>query len=172
VRALLAAVTAVLVVVAASGVYQAFEYQPLGSQWISGVHEWSSLLLVALVVVALFVWLRNRAIVRYGGALALLWAGATVCVIAAFVTGPTLHWEQLALGAASGSTDPRGVFDLGDVLFVLSDGRENTFETFRRTVWVHTTILPVLLVSVLAVVWYLSGRRAPRADATTTEAMT
>jgi hypothetical protein len=171
VRGLLVAVTAAFVVVAASGVYQAFEYQPLGSQWVSDVHQWSSYLFVGLVVVALFVWLRNRGVVRHGGALALLWAGATVCVVAALVTGPTLHWEQLALGAVSGDGDPHGVFDLGDVLFVLSDGRENTYGTFRRSVWVHTTILPVLLVSSLALVWYLSGRRAPRADAATTEAV-
>jgi hypothetical protein len=89
---------------------------------------------------------------------------ATIAVIAAFITGPTIHWDQLAFSEVSVGSDINGVFDTDALVFVLADGQEHTAETFRRTVWAHVVVLPVVFAGSLAVVWYLSRRlRAQRA---------
>ena len=157
-RKLLAAITVIFAVVAATGVYQAFRYYPRGSQWWSDVHRWSSILLMLLVLAALFVWLRNRATAQRGAVQVSGLVVATIAVIAAFVTGPTLQWESLARFRVD--LDIRGVFDTDGLMSVVADGQVHSAETFRRTVWVHTTILPILLAAAVAVVWFLSSRQA------------
>jgi hypothetical protein len=158
VRRLLAALTATFVVVAVTGVYEAMEYHPGGSQWWSDVHRWASVVLVVLLLTALFLWLRERPLVRRGVAQVLALVVATIAVAAAFVTGPTIHWDQLAFFEVSVGADIKGVFDTDALVFVLADGQEHTAETFRRSVWAHVVILPVVFVVALAVVWYLSHR--------------
>ena len=151
--------------VAATGLYQAFRFRPDGSQWWSDVHRWSSIVLVLLLLAALFVWLRERAALRHGVVQVLVLVVATVAVVAGFVTGPTIHWDQMALFEVTIGSDIRGVFDTADLVFVLADGQEQTAATFRRSVWAHVVILPVVFALALAVVWYLSRRasvEAPR----------
>ncbi len=141
--------------------HQAVEYHPGGSQWWSDVHRFASVVLMVLLLVALFVWLRERALLRRGVVQVLALALATVAVVAAFVTGPTIQWDQLAFFEVSGGgAGIEGVFDTDALAFVLADGQEHTAATFRRSVWAHVVILPVVFAVALAAVWYFS-RRAP-----------
>ena len=160
-RRLLVALTVTFVVVASTGVYQAFEYYPRGSQWWSDVHRAASILLVLLLLAALFVWLRNRATLCRGVVQVLALLVGTIAVIAAFVTGPTIHWEQLALWKVTVGSEIGGVFEDG-IKFVVADGQVHGVDTFRRSVWAHVVVLPVLFVGALAVVWYFSTRAAAR----------
>jgi hypothetical protein len=157
VRRLLAALTAAFVVVAATGVHQAFRYRPDGSQWWSDVHRWSSIVLVLALLATLFVWLRERPALRRGAVQVVALAVAAVAVVAGYLTGTAIHWDQLALGTVSVGADVRGVFE-GGVEFVVADGQVLGVDTFRRSVWAHVVVLPVVFAVALAVVWYLSRR--------------
>jgi hypothetical protein len=164
-RRLLAALTATFAVVVATGVHQAIAYHPGGSQGWSDVHRFASVVLMVLLLVVLFVWLRERARLRKGVVQVLALVVATVAVVAALITGPTIQWDQLAFFEVSGGgADIEGVFDTDALAFVLADGQEHTAETFRRSVWAHVVILPVVFAIALTAVWYLS-RRAPAGTA-------
>ncbi|MET0275286.1 MAG: hypothetical protein ABW211_00410, partial [Acidimicrobiia bacterium] len=59
-RKVLIVLSALFVVVAGTGVNQAFRYFPRGSQWVGDVHEWSSYALIVVTLVALAMWLSWR----------------------------------------------------------------------------------------------------------------
>jgi hypothetical protein len=164
VRRLLAALTCVFVLVAATGTYEAFRYRPDGSQWWADVHRWSSVVLVLLLLATLFVWLRERSVLHRGAVQVLALVAAAIAAIAAYVTGPTIHWHQLALGTVTAGSAIEGVFVDG-ITFVIADGQVLGVDTFRRSVWAHVVILPMAFALALAVVWYLAPRTcagAPR----------
>jgi hypothetical protein len=163
VRKVLSALSVVFVVVAATGAYQAFRYRPHGSQWVSDMHRWSSYALVALVLVALAMWLTRRVTLGRGGAFAL--AIALVAALVGFFTGGATHWEQLALKEVIAGGGRRGVIDLSGVAFVITDGRVLQPDTFRRTVVVHTLIVGVVLAVMLGLSWYFVVRKASKPKA-------
>jgi hypothetical protein len=163
VRKVLIALSALFVVVAATGGYQAFRYRPDGSQWVSDVHRWSSYLLVAVTLVALAMWLTRRVTLGRGGAFAL--AIALVAALVGLFTGGAIHWDQLVrLTGPGGGTikGVRGVIDLARAQFVVVDGHLFAADTFHRTVIVHTLVVGLVLAAMLGLTWYFTLRMKPK----------
>lgn len=150
----LAWVGGVLAVVAiATGVYAAFRYRPDATGFGLGMqrlHALSSIAFAVVVVIGLaaFVWER-RPDRRHG-----LPAFAAIAVIGLVlvvqtVIGGRIAWDQVALWAVVGPDSlhhVRGVFlrDL-PLKFVITDATELGVGSFRRHVWVHLVVLPVLV---------------------------
>ncbi len=166
--------TAEIALLAASGLWLAFFYQPsAGAAWnipilhgttgavgiVRGVHRWvafaafpTSVAAAVLVVVDSRTrragWRPGRTSVAAGPALVLL-------VLAATFTGYLLPWDQLALGAVTVGTNMRGYGPVfrSSVVFVLVGGTEVATTTVRNWLLVHTVLLSVLLAGALFVAW-------------------
>jgi quinol-cytochrome oxidoreductase complex cytochrome b subunit len=170
------ALVALFLVVAGTGLYQAFRYRPdAQSAWpalkttsvsrdalydtTEFVHRWGAYLFVALVVATavLWAWTRaKRARSAWGTEVALAVVG--VAAIGCVVTGPKLRWDQLALWAVTVGSDFPNLFELAQVKFVLIGSKEIAVDDFRRMVWTHTAILPAILAVALGVAWWRSSR--------------
>jgi quinol---cytochrome c reductase cytochrome b subunit, bacillus type len=177
VRKLLIALSATFVVVAATGVYQAFRYLPTAARAWPGqgfapagrgliydttdiVHRWASYLLVALVLATAVVRAAGTVKARAWSAANVALAAVGMAAVAAIVTGPRLQWDQLALWAVTVGTDHfRGVFWSDEsVKFILRGSQELGLGEFRRDVWLHTLVFPLLAACGIGVLWYACTR--------------
>lgn len=159
---------AVLAVVAtATGVAAAFRYRPDATGFALGVqrlHAFAGIALAAVLVVTLAVLVWERRPDRRHGLPAFgVVAAAGVLLVVEVWTGWRIAWDQVALSAVTPGLDVRGVFlrDL-PLRFVIVDGREVGVTDFRRSVWLHLLVLPVLVAAASAfVVWWMrrTGRR-------------
>lgn len=136
-----------------TGVYVAFRYRPDASGVALGMqrlHALSSIVLALVTVVGLaaFVWER-RPDRRHG----LPAFGVVLVVALALVvetrTGWRLAWNQVVMSEVIGGDTldrARGVFlrDLPVEAFGV-DGVRSGADDFRRTVWLHLAVLPVLI---------------------------
>jgi len=160
-------------VVVATGVYGAFRYRPEASGLtlvVQRLHAVSAVVLAVVTVVggAALVWERRPD--RRHGLPAFAVIGVVALLLAAAVwSGWRIAWDQLALWAvtppAATGGGTRGVFLHGvPVKVVLVDGVEVGATAFRRTVWAHVVVLPVLVGVGIAfvVVW---TRRFARPEA-------
>ena len=156
------------VVVVGSGVYTTFRYRPdatgirLGIQRLHGLAG-IALAVVVVVGLAAFIWERLPA--RKHG----LPAFGVVVVVGVLLgvevaLGWRVAWDQLALSAVPVDLDDaRGILlrDL-DVTFVLVGTREVSLDDFRRLVWLHVLVLPVLVAAGAGFVLWWTRRFAAR----------
>ena len=168
---LVRAVVALFVLLAATGVWLSFFYRPMAPNsdlsWVTGlrgVHRWSSVVvvfvLVALVVVCVAERMQHRA-GHWAIAAALL-----VCGVVLGITGYLLPWDQLALWAVKVGTNYSGFFALfGDeVRYVLVGDVEVGTGTVRAWFVVHALLLPIVFGALL---WRLSRVSDANRDRTT-----
>lgn len=162
---LLAVLGVLLLVLLVSGLILVFRYVPAGPHHhrsaAQTVHRWASTLFVlaalGMLAVSIAVSLERR--LRRGVP---AWAlGAALFVAAAFASfsGYLLPWDQLALRAVMKPTSLRGfqfVFHKSAVQFVLLGGFEVGAATVRRWFWIHTAVVPVVL---LITGWFVARRR-------------
>lgn len=173
---LLAWVAGVLsLVVVGTGLWATFRYRPdatgvgLGLQ---RLHALAGIALAAVLVLGLaaLVWER-RPDRRHGLPAFVVVAVLAVVLVLTVVGGRRLAWDQLVLGAVPDDLDAaRGVL-LGDVAlrFVVSDAREIAADDFRRQVWLHVLVLPVVTVLGAGfVVWWTRRHARPEARPTRT----
>ncbi len=156
-------------VVVVTGVYGAFRYRPdasgfgLASQWVHAVAGYGLAVVVVLGLVVV-IWER-RPDRRHG-----LPAFAVVAVLAVLLVveariGRRIVWDQAALWAVTVGSAIRGVIlrDMA-VKFLIVDGQEVGWGEFRRLVWLHLLVLPVLVAAGAGfVVWWVrhQGTRTP-----------
>jgi quinol-cytochrome oxidoreductase complex cytochrome b subunit len=177
VRKLLLASSATFTVLVATGIYQAFEYRPTAEMaWGSSrgrgagppvlyrttelLHRWSAFVLVGLVI-AIAVVRATRAAKDHAWSMANVALGAVaVTAVAGIVTGPMLRWDQLALWAVTVASDIRGVFWSDSVKYVLRGSQELGVGEFRRNVWLHVLVFPLVAAGGIGVLWY-ACRRGP-----------
>ncbi|HEX5587957.1 MAG TPA: cytochrome b N-terminal domain-containing protein [Acidimicrobiia bacterium] len=164
-RKLLVALSATFVVLVATGIYQAFRYFPGKASVASTLHRWSAYLLLALLVATAFVH-ATRALGARGRTMAnLALAVVSVAAIAGVVTGPMLQWDQLALWAVTvGREHLDGVFWSDSVKYILRGSHEVGLSEFRRNVWLHVLVFPLVTVGGIGVLWYACTRSAPAAQ--------
>ena len=163
---LLAVLGVLLMVLLVSGLILVFRYVPPGPKHPRTVpqvvHRWASTLFVlaalATLVLTIAVSLERR--LRRGVPAWALGSVLFVVASAASFTGYLLPWNQLALWAVTVGTDMRGyraILHSGSVRFVLLDGAEVGRATLVRWFWVHTAVIPSLL---LVIGWLLARRRS------------
>ena len=176
-RKLLIALTATFVVVVVSGLYQGFRYQPAAEAAWPGlkvhgggrsvlydttefVHRWGSYLFVALLLATAVVWVSSRARrVRPGWGADASLVVVALAAIACVITGPRLRWDQMALWAVTmGDSAFRNLWELTNVKYVLVGSKELGVDEFRRSVWVHTAILPAVIALALGALWAIVVR--------------
>jgi quinol-cytochrome oxidoreductase complex cytochrome b subunit len=165
VRKLLIASTATFAVLVATGLYQAFRYFPREDSSASTVHRWSAYLLVALLLATAVVHaMRTRPTLTMQAS---AWsmanvavAVAAVAVVAGIVTGPMLQWDQLALSAVTVDKHIDGVFWSENVKFILRGSEELGLSEFRRDVWLHILVFPLIAAGGLGALWYACTRRS------------
>lgn len=165
------------VVAVATGVYASFRYRPDATGFGLGVqrlHAWSAVALAVVLVVGLatFVWAR-RPDRRHGlPAFALVALLAVVLAVETSI-GWALAWDQVALWAVTPAfSGIEGVWLGGHpVRFLIVDAAEVGVDEYRRTVWTHVVVLPVVVVlGAGLVVWWVArfarpGARPPTGDA-------
>src|SRR5436190_7763040 len=160
-------------VLAGTGVWLLFEYQPAGERsWAVDaaheVHHISGLLFMVALAATLAV-LAWRARARRGSLGTAV--GVIAFVLGAFVlvlanrSGRLLAWNQLALWAVSlGGSEARGVVDIpATVRFVIVDGNELTPRTFSAVTVLHAAVLPLVAVAMVVGMTVFSRRRRGRA---------
>jgi quinol-cytochrome oxidoreductase complex cytochrome b subunit len=111
---------------------------------------------MAIASIGLFLERRNRTPI----ALSLL---AGVAALAAGFTGYLLPWDQLALRAVTVGRDMRGygpILRHHDVKYVILGSSEIGVSTFSRWFWIHTLVVPLVIVAVL--VGLVMRSRRPR----------
>jgi quinol-cytochrome oxidoreductase complex cytochrome b subunit len=174
VRVCLVLLGVALVILATTGVWLWFRYQPnavtswsgggrrAGDTWIRALHRGSSSAaqLLALVSVVLLVGRR----VRTGARGVVAGVGVLVTAVAAAVTGHLLPWDQLALWAVTVGTDLRGVQAIFDaqVKYVLVGSREISVGTYQFRAISHV-VLAVLVAVAALLAW--TRTRVDRAEA-------
>lgn len=157
---------ALFVLLAVTGVWLSFFYRPTAPEvdlsWVTGfrgIHRWSSVVvvfvLVALLVVCIAEVTQRRATNRHWAIAAVL----LVCGVFLGFTGYLLPWDQLALWAVTVGTNYTGFFSLfGDeVRYVLVAGVEVGTGTVRAWFVVHALLLPLVFG---ALMWRLRRRTA------------
>src|SRR5262249_4622416 len=78
-----------------------------------------------------------------------------VAAVAAIITGPDLRWDQLALRSVRVGTNVEGVFwGSLSVKWVLRGFHEVSLGDYRRTVWLHVLLFPVLAWGGIGGLWY------------------
>ena len=129
---------------------------PLG--WIlRSVHSWSATFMIAFVWVHLLsIWI----IKSYRKPRELTWmTGVLLLFISLFFgfTGYLLPWDDLSLSATKVGTDiPRAIPWVGEwATKLLRGGEDVTGDTLTRFFGIHVSILPILIVIVLALHVYL-----------------
>ena len=171
-------VGALLVVLVATGVTLSFRYRPDISYanvadmeqrsmlTARSAHRLASALFLpavgclAIASIGLFLTRRDRGPVVFP----LLAGGLT---LAAAFTGYLLPWDQLSLWAVTVGTDMRGYAPIlrgHRVKYVLLGSTEVSTATMSRWFWVHTAVLPLVIIGVLAAL-VVSARRHPIGDA-------
>lgn len=144
---------------------------PLG--WIiRSVHHWSATFMIAILWIhMLSIWLTKS----YRKPRELTWMSGMVlllCTLMFGFTGYLLPWDDLSLAATKVGTDiPRSVPVVGPwVTNLLRGGADVTADTLTRFFGIHVSILPILILALLAVHIYLIqklGMSSPlRADVT------
>jgi quinol-cytochrome oxidoreductase complex cytochrome b subunit len=174
VRVLLVTLGTLFAVLAATGVWLLFEYQPASERSsvidaVHNIHRISGLLFMVALVATLAV-LGWRARDRRGSVGTVV--GVTAFVVGAFVSvlanrsGRLLAWDQLALWAVRlGGDDIRGVVDIpATVRFVVVDGNEITPSTFSALIVLHAVVLPLVAVAMVVALAVFSRRRRERAS--------
>ena len=175
-RAAIWVVGGLLVVLVATGVTLSFRYRPDVSGAYANVAdlEQRSILsarsahrlaaagflpavgCLAIASIGLFLTRRERG----PTVLPLLAGGLT---LAAVFTGYLLPWDQLSLWAVSVGTNMRGYGPIirgHSVKYVLIGSTEVGTATFSRWFWVHTVLVPLVMVAVLAAL-VINVRRRP-----------
>ncbi len=178
-RVSLVTVAVLMIVLAGTGTWLAFRYVPHPSAATSpgvrgddvsdtmhNVHLGAAyLLLVALL--ALMVFGVGLFVTRGRQGWAGLPVGSLLLGLGALFTGVFLPWDQIALRAVTvGNEHIRGfgaILHDRNVLFVLIGSDELSTPTVSRFFWMHTVVIPVLLiVSVVAIT--IGGRRRRPAE--------
>ena len=121
--------------------------------------------LVALTTLAVSIAVSLERRLRRGVPAWALGAVLFVVALAASFTGYLLPWDQLALWAVTVGTNMQGyrpVLHGGVVHFVLLGGVEVSRATLVRWFWVHTAVIPPVLV----VIGWFAGRRRQAAAVT------
>lgn len=184
------ALTAAVVVLAATGVALYFAYRPdSAASWpdVSGplsnditfgsvvrdVHGWAAWLALPTAVVAgVPLARRARPTERVAPGLA-TGVGLVLVVVAASVTGYLLPWDQLALFAVAVGTNISGYLWLrdGSVRFALMDGTEIAPATLFKWLLLHAVVLGGALAAFLVMAWRRAragaGDAPPERDETT-----
>lgn len=129
---------------------------PLG--WIiRSVHSWSATFMIAIVFVhMLSIWLTKS----YRKPRELTWMSGMFllfCTLMFGFTGYLLPWDDLSLAATKVGTDiPRSIPIVGMwVTKLLRGGVDVTADTLTRFYGIHVSILPLLILGLLAVHVYL-----------------
>ena len=151
-------------VLAATGVWLSFNYQPdvsagvTQSSVMSGVHRWASsvvlVVLLALLVVGIAEVVQRQASARGWAA-----AGALLLLaVALSVSGYMIRWDQLALDVVELGTRMKGLFTVfrDDVRFVIVDGIEVRTGSVRLTFILHALVLPLVFAVTL---WWGRARK-------------
>jgi quinol-cytochrome oxidoreductase complex cytochrome b subunit len=167
-------VGALLVALVATGVTLSFRYRPdVSYANVAGLehrsiltarsaHRLAAALFVpavgclAIASIGLFLARRERGPIAFP-----LLAG--VSALAAVFTGYLLPWDQLSLWAVTVGTDMRGYAPIlrgHRVKYVLIGSTEVGTATFSRWFWVHTVLVPLVIVGALTAL-VISVRRRP-----------
>lgn len=156
-RVLWVTLAALLVALAVSGVWLAFEYRPGLHPPMRRLHQVSSLLAVNVALAAAVLGVARRRQVP-----GLLAVPVLVLVCVASFTGFLLPWDQVALWAVTVGANHSGVVDLfGDhYRFVVIGSVEVSLATYRFWAIVHLVAVPLVAV-VLAVLVVRRFRRSP-----------
>jgi len=129
-----------------------------------GVHRLAAELFVpavgalAIASIGLFLARRDRAPI----VLSLL---AGLGALTAVFTGYLLPWDQLSLWAVTVGTDMRGYTPIlrnHDVKYVILGSREIDVATFNRWFWIHTVVVPLVIVAVLIALVMTARRSSSR----------
>jgi Domain of unknown function (DUF4405) len=172
-RALRALVVATLIafgVVAVTGLVLSFRYLPEGaeddttlSDVLGPIHEVSAYVTLLLVVL-LAASALARVVQGTWQPIALVVGGIAIALIGlvvGIVRGARLAWDQLALWAVTAEA-PRGVWLSDTVRFVVRDSVEVGVGDYRRDVWIHVVVAPLLaVVGIATVVLAIRSRRDP-----------
>ena len=174
VRVLLVTLGTLFAVLAGTGVWLLFEYEPASERSsvidaVHNIHRISGLLFMVALVATLAV-LGWRARERRGAVGTAI--GIAAFVLGAFVavlanrSGRLLAWDQLALWAVRlGGDDIRGVVDIpATVRFVIVDANEITPSTFNALVVLHAAVLPLVAIAMVVAMAAFSRRRRERAE--------
>jgi quinol-cytochrome oxidoreductase complex cytochrome b subunit len=172
--ALVAVLTAELVLLAATGLWLVFRYRPTsdpgGFQELH--HVLSRVAIPTAIAAGILVVLdarRKRAGWRRGRVALVAGPGLVVLVVAAAFTGYLLPWDQLALWAVTVGTNMRGyrpVFG-SSVKYVLLGSTEVSQSTMWRWFVVHTMVISALMLAALFFAW--RPRRRAGAEGTEVE---
>lgn len=156
--------------VAVSGVVEWRGYHPRSTGAVAGfarVHHWSAWGL-ALVGAAWCLWTivdgRRRGVTRRLAPL-LAFLTAAFATLAAWVTGPLLAWDQVALWAVTVGTSVEGIWFGGlPAKFVIVDGHEYSVASFRQAAVVHAGlgVLVAVALTAFAAAWHVRRRPDPR----------
>jgi len=157
--------------VAVSGVVEWVAYHPKATGAVGGfarVHHWSALLLAVVGAAWCFTTIvdgRRRGVTRRL-APALAFLVAALATFAAWVTGPLLAWDQVALWAVVVDPHVEGVWFGGlPAKFVIVDAHEYAVASFRQAAVVHVAvgILAGVALVGFALAWHAgrSGRARP-----------
>ena len=153
-----------VVLLVASGVYLAYEYQPkppagfepLGdspgrpalADIAQNVHRWTAILAIAFALVGVVVVVGRAAQISIGRTfLALLgWLVGVGALVAGFVSGGRLAWSEIGLWAGGSNSQVKGVVSLpSSVRFVIFGDHEIAMSAFSRRVAVHCFVLPAIV---------------------------
>ena len=149
---------ALVAVMAATGIWLGFQYEP-GGGMVASLHGIVGLLtVVAALTVAV-----TTALDEERSTAGVLPAVVVLAVVAGlYVTGPALQWDQM--GSRNGpDPDARGVVDaFGDDVDLLTRGNQVIDAgDYRRVAWLHGVALPVALVVMGAAgIWAIRRRRS------------
>jgi quinol-cytochrome oxidoreductase complex cytochrome b subunit len=168
-RVVLLVLAAALLVLAATGVWLWFRYEPTAARawkgtgspaddegWIRMTHRLASHVVVLLALAALVLVVVRRIRDRVRGVVAA--TGLLVTAAAASFTGYLLPWDQLALWAVTVGSEIGGVQAAfrSEVKYILVGSREVSPGTYRF--WAITHVVLGVLVAVGALLVWLRGR--------------
>jgi len=171
VRVLLVTLGTLFAVLAGTGVWLLFDYQPASERSSAidaahGVHHIAGLLFMVALVATLAV-LGWRARGQRGSVGAAV--GVVAFVVGAFVavlanrSGRLLAWDQLALWAVTRG-EIRGVVNLPPtVKFLIIDGHSVSPHTYDALTVLHAAVLPLVAVAMVVGMSVFSRRRRERA---------
>ena len=172
-RKLVIALSVTFVVLVATGVYQAFRYLPGPQPFVATVHRWSAYLLLALLLATAVAHATRAAGARASSSVNIVLAAIAVATVAAIVTGPMLQWDQLALWAVTvGNEHIDGVFLSDSVKYILRGSQELGVSEFRRDVWLHVLVFPLVVAGGLGALWYAATRTSATAEVSEREEVT
>lgn len=151
-----------LVVLVVSGVYATFRYRPDAEGRDLGMvrlHKWSSYV-VGVAAIAVMLLVVPARVVR-------VWVFTAVFFVAfvfAAASGARLVWDQVGLFAVTQGHDVRGMFFLPHpALFVRVNGHEYSWVNHRNLFWLHSVVLPVVMIAAFTwvVLWARRLGRQP-----------